>query len=90
MVFFFNCKGKISFRHKIPTASVRKQSARLKTGKLPMLIKSLTPAKNTLSTRFPSVPARKRRKTRFPNFFCLHNQKKSPIPTNEIKITKGR
>jgi hypothetical protein len=83
-------QGKISFRIKIITARDKKQSARLKTGKIPILIKSLTPSKKILSTRFPSVPARKRTKTRSFRCFSLQRKTKSQIPRKEIKITIGR
>lgn len=72
------------------TAMLRKQSAKLKTGKFQIAIKSLTPPSKTLSIRFPKVPAKNKIKVQFLSSFFFHKKKKSQIPSIESHKTSGR
>lgn len=76
----FQLQGKNSFRNKIITATVKKQSATLKTGKLPRETKSLTPHNISLSLRFQTVQASMRTKTSDEIYFFLQRYTNSPSP----------
>ena len=76
----FQLQGKNSFRNKIITATVKKQSATLKTGKLPRETKSLTPHNINLSLRFQTVQANMRTKIGDEIYFFLQRYTNSPSP----------
>jgi hypothetical protein len=69
------------------TAIVKQQSATLKTGKLQILIKSLTQPKIILSNRFQRVHATKNQKLISEKYFLRQSQKKAQSPRKEIRIT---
>jgi hypothetical protein len=69
------------------TAIVKQQSATLKTGKLQILIKSLTQPKMILSNRFQIVHATKNQKLISEKYFSRQSQKNAQIPRKEIRIT---
>jgi hypothetical protein len=69
------------------TAIVKNASAKLNTGKFPTAIKSLTPPKNTLSHKFPNVPAKKSPYSHIVNIRLQNKTLKSTTHTKEIPNT---
>ena len=69
------------------TAIVKYVSARLNTGKLQTLIKSLTHPKNILSNKFQSVQATSRAKLTSQKYFSRQSQKNAQSPRKETQIT---
>ena len=85
-IFFFWCQEKISLMQTKITAVVKKTSAKLNTGKEKNAKKSLTPPKNILSNKFPSVPAKNKLNSRKVSQSLANKKKKSRLHT--IAITQ--
>jgi hypothetical protein len=88
LLFFYGftslLQGKICLTKSKITAIVKNTSAKLNTGKLPRAIKSLTPPKNILSSRFPNVQAIKRLNSPSVKYFLEKRYPKRTTQINEI------
>jgi len=79
----------ISFTKNNTTPIFNHTSAKLKTGNLPTLIKSLTPPSQNLSIKLPKVPAIKNTNIQKPSCLRIYIHTKNTIATILIPITKN-
>ena len=80
----------ISRQRTIQTPKVKKQSARLKTGKFQTEIKSLTPWSKILSIRFHNVPANKKMNSQSFKYFLFQSHIKAAHHKKDNTIISHR